>query len=73
MKKLSEEILQYLYDYSDNNKYVELSTLEVELGKDIFELRCCIEDLKEMIFLFESERGLQISENGINYARSKWV
>ncbi|MBN1499558.1 MAG: helix-turn-helix domain-containing protein [Spirochaetes bacterium] len=73
MNKQNEEVLQYLFDHTDSKKFVQTGELETQFGISPSALRNCIEDLKEKIYVFESEYGIQISESGINYAKSRWV
>lgn len=73
LSKETSEILQYLYDKTDSLNYIQMEDLEIEFGISINQIRKYIEILKDDILVFENEMGIQISENGINYAKSRWL
>ncbi len=73
LNKNADEILQYLYDHTNNKKFVFPGELETEFGLSPVKVRNCLEDLKEAILIFESNNGIQISEIGNNYAKTRWV
>lgn len=73
LNKKTLEILQYLYDYTDNDSFIQLGDIETEFGISVSEVRSHVENLKDYIFVFESDRGIQISESGINFAKTRWV
>ncbi len=50
-----------------------LYELETETGLSGAALRPMLEDLKEESFLLEYPEGLQISESGLYFCKSRWA
>ncbi len=71
LSELALQVLQYLFDRS--GRLIAISDLEVQLGRDIHDLRPAIEDLKVRGYVNEDEYRLEILPAGSHFARSRWV
>jgi hypothetical protein len=67
------DILHEIFHRAGTEKFMTLYELETETGLSGAALRPMLEDLKEESFLLEHPEGLQISESGLYYCKSRWA
>lgn len=71
-----DDILFFIYNRTQQgfpHKFVTLGEIETEFGASGSTLRASLEDLKDDILISEHNPGFQITIDGINYGRSRWV
>lgn len=73
MNKRSEDILYEIYHSTSEGGYVSIDELETVTGLSGSVIRAEAETMKEKGFLFEREEGLQVSETGRAFSKSRWV
>jgi len=66
-------ILHYLYSKTERGGFIPLYELEVRFALSGSELQGILEDLKEGELVVESDTGFQVSQNGVNFGKSRWV
>ena len=73
MDSTSLSILHYIFSKTRDGGFLSLYELEIEFGITGSDLQPVIEDLKEGEQIIETDERYQISDNGINFGKSKWV
>ncbi len=74
LRKDTETVFKELFSNSDtSNRFITLYELETITGFDGYKLRGCVEDLKDIGFAVEEERGVQITGSGRDEAGTRWV
>ncbi|PKL17097.1 MAG: hypothetical protein CVV49_12855 [Spirochaetae bacterium HGW-Spirochaetae-5] len=67
------DILHEIFHKAGTDKFMTIDELETETGLSGSALRPMLEDLKEESLLLEHTEGLQISESGLYYCKSRWA
>jgi predicted TPR repeat methyltransferase len=67
------DILHEIFHRAGIERFMTIYELETETGLSGAALRPMLEDLKEENLLHEHPEGLQISENGLYYCKSRWA
>lgn len=72
-KILAEQLLQDIYQKTSRTKYINMDALMLEFGTTEHRLRPILEDLKDNCLIIEHDEGFQISPQGINYSKTRWI
>jgi len=73
MDSTSLSILHHIFNKTKDGGFLSMYELEIEFGAEGSDLQPVLEDLKEGELIIETDEKYQISDNGINFGKTRWI
>ncbi len=67
------DILYEIYHKAGKSGFITMYELELTTGLGATAMRSMLEDLKAGLMIYEHPEGFQVSDEGMNYCKTKWI